>query len=1378
MKHGLFIVCAFVFLVTAGCPMPDDTADGSPVTQYDPGGQDNPGEPFDPTGSLYAETYWGEWIRMDADETWYISGGAIKINGAVRSKSVSLEKQSERVVKVTEGGREYYLYASRIANASFTGKIAGFEEASASVSPSASLSIQRAAGWGQQVKENVETKVKNKNNGSTQTVQTDDKGEFTVPGAIPGDPYEITPEGGTPVTVTPLGDGDDVGTITVTEGVNFKTRITENDNTPYLYANGTRYDFTLEITNTGTVDCLGTAYQLSFEDGLVTQASTERKLWGTIEFGKSKTVELSLQCDPIEEEYVYKKITITVTDVEQKTWVDSVTVKFYKTTTYFYLETAPSAAAPVYGVVINPYDNKASRFQMAGVSLSYVTMPWSSSGYLVVFSGATVETEAAYALGANRLPPYSDSDFENFYETWRYEPNGTEQTAVEVTEDGMMAYLHKNDIDYYRCMVPCPESEPEFEVEQWSVTFDADGGDPATQARTVYGGNTVGSAMPSNPTRSGNSFGGWYTQRNGGGAAFTASVAVTADITVYAKWGPVPLSLPLAESLAWLSANTVEGGAYAVTVSGNETIGPQTLSYGGKHVAISLDGGTVDLSSSGALFTVGSGVTLKLGNNITLQGRTNNSSALVQVNSGGTLEMNSGSKISANYKNSYSSGNSRGGGVFVDGGRFTMNGGFVSGNSGGGSASSGSSGYGGGVYVSGSGEFTMNDGTVSGNSVGSSYDGFGGGVYINSGTFTMSGGTISGNSVSDDGGGVYVGSSGTFTMTSGTISGNTASGDASGGGVYVSSSGRFTMSGGTISGNSASGVSYYGSGNGGGVYASGEFIMDGGTISGNTASGNGGGYGGGVYVSSGTFTKQSGGIIYGSDADSALKNTASSSSGHAVYVSGSQMRNVTVGAGKSLDSTKSGAEGGWTDQWAVTFDADGGSPATQTRTVNSGSSAGSAMPSNPTKSEYAFAGWYTQRNGGGAAFTASTAVTANITVYAKWMVPYTVTFDADGGSPAAQTLTVPSGNSVGSAMPSNPTRSGYFFGGWYTQRNGGGAVFTASTVVSANVTVYATWGDMPPGTLAESLAWLSANAVESRTYTITLSGNETIGPLTLSCGGKYVTIALDGGTAERTVSLSSTGSLFTVGSGVTLRLGNNITLRGLNSNTSALVRVNSGGTLEMNSGSKISGNSKNSYSSGSSRGGGVFVDGGRFTMNGGYISGNTGGGSASSGSSGYGGGVYVSSSGEFTMNDGTISGNSIDSSYGGDGGGVYVSGGTFTMSGGTVSGNSASGNGGGVYVSSGTFAMSGGTISGNAASKYMGNDNYVGNGGGVCVYGGTFTKQSGGTIYGNNYTGSANTSKSDNGHAVYVSESKKRNSTAGEDVTLDSAKTGAAGGWE
>jgi hypothetical protein len=107
---------------------------------------------------------------------------------------------------------------------------------------------------------------------------------------------------------------------------------------------------------------------------------------------------------------------------------------------------------------------------------------------------------------------------------------------------------------------------------------------------------------------------------------------------------------------------------------------------------------------------------------------------------------------------------------------------------------------------------------------------------------------------------------------------------------------------------------------------------------------------------------------------------------------------------------------------------------------------------------------------------------------------------------------------------------------------------------------------LPGGlSLAESLTWIRNNAEEGGNYIITLNADESLDPQWLYYNNRNVGITLDGGAAERTVSLSSTGSLFTVESGVTLTLGNNVTLQGRSDNTQALVHV-SDGTLVMESG--------------------------------------------------------------------------------------------------------------------------------------------------------------------------------------------------------------------
>jgi len=149
-------------------------------------------------------------------------------------------------------------------------------------------------------------------------------------------------------------------------------------------------------------------------------------------------------------------------------------------------------------------------------------------------------------------------------------------------------------------------------------------------------------------------------------------------------------------------------------------------------------------------------------------------------------------------------------------------------------------------------------------------------------------------------------------------------------------------------------------------------------------------------------------------------------------------------------------------QWAsysysVTFDSQSGTPTPTPITVDSPDTTVGALPTAPTRTSYTFAGWYTSTGGGGTQFTASTPVTANITVYAYWTAStvYTVTYDSQSGS-AVSPQQVVSGGTVGT-LPANPTRTGYTFGGWFTATSGGGTQFTGTTVVTGSITVYAKW---------------------------------------------------------------------------------------------------------------------------------------------------------------------------------------------------------------------------------------------------------------------------------------------------------------------------------
>ena len=93
---------------------------------------------------------------------------------------------------------------------------------------------------------------------------------------------------------------------------------------------------------------------------------------------------------------------------------------------------------------------------------------------------------------------------------------------------------------------------------------------------------------------------------------------------------------------------------------------------------------------------------------------------------------------------------------------------------------------------------------------------------------------------------------------------------------------------------------------------------------------------------------------------------------------------------------------------------------------------------------------------------------ANVTVSAEFedapSTSCTVTFNKNGGDTEASpsTKTAVSGDNIGT-LPTVPTRSGYTFSGWNTAANGTGIVFTETTTVNSNLTVYAQWTIIPSG---------------------------------------------------------------------------------------------------------------------------------------------------------------------------------------------------------------------------------------------------------------------------------------------------------------------------
>ena len=146
------------------------------------------------------------------------------------------------------------------------------------------------------------------------------------------------------------------------------------------------------------------------------------------------------------------------------------------------------------------------------------------------------------------------------------------------------------------------------------------------------------------------------------------------------------------------------------------------------------------------------------------------------------------------------------------------------------------------------------------------------------------------------------------------------------------------------------------------------------------------------------------------------------------------------------------------NSYSITLNTNGG-------TINSGNvttyTYGNSvmLPADISQIGYTFGGWYTSSSFTGSSVqSVPSTATGNKTYYAKWTVnKYTVTFVTNNG-------TINDGNVTqytygeGATLPTNVTKTGHTFAGWYTNDSYAGERMTSiSTTTTGDKTFYAKW---------------------------------------------------------------------------------------------------------------------------------------------------------------------------------------------------------------------------------------------------------------------------------------------------------------------------------
>jgi len=152
----------------------------------------------------------------------------------------------------------------------------------------------------------------------------------------------------------------------------------------------------------------------------------------------------------------------------------------------------------------------------------------------------------------------------------------------------------------------------------------------------------------------------------------------------------------------------------------------------------------------------------------------------------------------------------------------------------------------------------------------------------------------------------------------------------------------------------------------------------------------------------------------------------------------------------------------WIPVRTITFNANGATGGDAPDAVRADSGKIITLPGRGTmvRTGFSFGWWNTNSNGTGASFRGDSAytVTGNITLYAKWVPVYTVTYSGNGttaGVPGE--VKADSGSVI--TLPKAITRDGYSFGWWSTSSYGTGTKYNPDEfyMVTGNTYIYVKW---------------------------------------------------------------------------------------------------------------------------------------------------------------------------------------------------------------------------------------------------------------------------------------------------------------------------------
>ena len=172
---------------------------------------------------------------------------------------------------------------------------------------------------------------------------------------------------------------------------------------------------------------------------------------------------------------------------------------------------------------------------------------WTVNSYTLTFDGnggKPTETSRTVAYGSpyGTMPTATRTGYT--FEGWYTAKSGGSQVYMSTAMGASNATVYAH-----------------WTANTYTATFDSNGGSAVASQKVQYGSRI---SRPADPTRTGYTFQGWYTAKNGG-TRYDFDKAVTGDVTLYARWAVITFrdvtsSTPHSADIAWIAEAGISTG--------------------------------------------------------------------------------------------------------------------------------------------------------------------------------------------------------------------------------------------------------------------------------------------------------------------------------------------------------------------------------------------------------------------------------------------------------------------------------------------------------------------------------------------------------------------------------------------------------------------------------------------------------------------------------------------------------------------------------------------------------------------------------------------------------------------------------------------------